>query len=75
MIDDGLVALSIDRDVLMPKPSNLYWHIEGADGRLRTYGVRRVNDERTVRFPGMRVEKGETLRVHLEGFTGAYAPK
>jgi hypothetical protein len=74
LIDDGLIAVSIDRDALAPKPANLYWHVQRPDGRLRNYGVRRVNDERTVRFPGMRLEPGETLRVHFEGFTGAFSP-
>ncbi len=74
LIDDGLIAVSIDRDTHAPKKANLYWHIERSDGRLRNYGVRRVFDERTVRFPGMRLEAGETLRIHFEGFTGAYAP-
>ena len=74
LIDDGLIAVSIDRDALAPKHANLYWHVQRSDGRLRNYGVRRVNDERTVRFPGMRLEPGETLRVHFEGFTGAFSP-
>ncbi|MCS7084768.1 MAG: S8 family serine peptidase [Bacteroidia bacterium] len=74
LIDDGLIAVSIDRDALAPKKANLYWHVQGTDGRLRIYGARRVYDERTVRFPGLKLERGETLRVHFEGFTGEYAP-